>query len=278
MTSTPDFLSTIIEAKRRRVRGAAAARPLASLRREAEDVRRAAARGAFGASVGREGVNVIAEIKRASPSKGALRPGLDAAELAGDYERGGAAALSVLTEEDFFKGSLADLRAARAGAGVPVLRKDFVFGEWQVYESAAAGADAVLLIVAALDDPLLRGLRELAEDELGMDALVEVHTAAEMERAEAAGARLVGVNNRDLRSFEVSLETSVALAPRAPAGATLVSESGLREGRDLARLRAHGYRAFLVGESFVRAANPGAALRELLEAAAEEETARARGE
>ena len=260
-----DFLSTILEAKRRGVAEASALRPLAELRREAEDARRGASRHALSASLRREGINIIAEIKRASPSKGALRPNLDPGELARSYERGGAVALSVLTEEEFFKGSLEDLRAARAAASLPVLRKDFVVSEWQIYESAAAGADAILLIVAALDDASLLSFRELAEDELGLDALVEVHTAEELKRAEASGAKLVGVNNRDLRTFEVSLETSVELAALARGDALLVSESGLRDRENLLRLRGHGFSGFLIGETFMRAADPGAALSELID-------------
>jgi indole-3-glycerol phosphate synthase len=179
------------------------------------------------------------------------------------YERGGAAAVSVLTEEDYFRGSLEDLREAKASARLPVLRKDFVFDEYQVFESAAAGADALLLIVAALDDETLARLLRLTEEELGMDALVEVHTADELSRALGAGARIVGVNNRDLRTFEVSLETSVELAGLAPAGTLLVSESGLRGAGDVERLRACGFRAFLVGETLMRAADPETALRHL---------------
>lgn len=263
-----DFLSTILEAKRRTVAESAARVPLAEVRREAEAARRGATRHALSAGLRREGINIIAEIKRASPSKGALRPDLDPGELARGYEGGGAVALSVLTEEEFFKGSLEDLRAARAAVSIPVLRKDFVVGEWQIYESAGAGADAVLLIAAALDDAALRSFRELAEDELGMDALVEVHTADELARAEASGAKLIGVNNRDLRTFEVSLETSIALAALAGGGALLVSESGLRDRQDILRLRGHGFGGFLIGETFMRAADPGAALRALVEGGA----------
>ncbi len=150
-------------------------------------------------------------------------------------------AISVLTEEDYFAGSLDDLRNVKATVDLPVLRKDFVFDEYQVYESAAAGADAILLIVAALDDETLSHLRRLAEDELGMDALVEVHTSDEMKRAAACGAKLIGVNNRDLRTFEVSLETSLSLATQAPPEALLISESGLHSSNDLQRLREAGY-------------------------------------
>jgi indole-3-glycerol phosphate synthase len=259
-----DFLNRIIERKRERLNEARAARPLEEVRHVAFAARESARRHALRAAIGDAGrVNVIAEFKRASPSKGEIRAGASAAETARAYERGGAAAVSVLTEEDFFRGSLRDLAEVKAAASLPVLRKDFVFDEYQVYESAAAGADALLLIVAALDDATLAALLRLAEDELGMDALVEVHTADELSRANAAGARIVGVNNRDLRTFNVSLETSVALAASAPAGALLVSESGIRDASDIARLRAHGFHAFLVGETLMRSDDPEAALKYL---------------
>ena len=179
------------------------------------------------------------------------------------YEAGGAAAISVLTEEDRFQGSLDDLRAVRAVVKIPVLRKDFIFDEYQVYESAAAGSDALLLIVAALDDEKLAHLRRLTEDEMQMDALVEVHTIDEMNRATSAGATLIGVNNRDLHSFNVSLEVAVNLASAAPAGVHLVAESGLRSSDDLRRLRALGYQGFLIGETLMRATDPVKALQEL---------------
>jgi len=207
---------------------------------------------------------VIAEFKRASPSKGVIRADAEPSQLARSYEAGGAAAVSVLTEEDRFQGSLDDLRAVRAAVKIPVLRKDFIFDEYQLYESAAAGADALLLIVAALDDERLLRLRRIIEDELKMDALVEVHTKDEMRRALAAGATLVGVNNRDLHSFRVSLETSVQLAQDAPAGSLLVAESGLNSGDDLRRLHALGYQGFLIGETLMRSAQPDVTLRELL--------------
>jgi indole-3-glycerol phosphate synthase len=257
-----DFLSRIIARKRGRLDEARAARPLEDVRREAFGARAGARRHALRAALADAGrVNVIAEFKRASPSKGEIRAGASAAETARAYERGGAAAVSVLTEEDYFRGSLQDLAEVKAAARLPVLRKDFVFDEYQVYESAAAGADALLLIVAALEDETLAALLRLTEEELGMDALVEVHTAEELARARAAGARLVGVNNRDLRTFEVSLETSLALAAHADADTLLVSESGLRGAGDIDRLRACGFRAFLVGETLMRADDPAAALR-----------------
>lgn len=211
-----------------------------------------------------DGVNIIAEFKRRSPSKGIIRADADLTQIVSAYEAGGAVAISVLTEEDYFSGSLDDLSAVKKHVNLPVLRKDFIFDEYQVYESAAAGADALLLIVAALQDEVLIRLRRLTEDDLGMDALVEVHTLEEMQRAIACGANLVGVNNRNLHTFEVSLDTSISLAAEAPAETVLISESGLKTKTDLARLREAGYRGFLIGESLMRSENPEAALRELM--------------
>lgn len=216
---------------------------------------------AFRHALGKDGINIIAEFKRRSPSKGVIREGANPIDVARAYQDGGAVAMSVLTEEDYFDGSLEDLRQVKATVDLPVLRKDFIVEEYQVYESAAAGADAILLIVAALDDELLLRLRRLAEDELQMDALVEVHTGEEMKRAAACGAKLIGVNNRDLRTFEVSLDTSFRLAQEAPADALLISESGLNNAADLQRLYEAGYRGFLIGETLMRAADPAAALR-----------------
>lgn len=256
-----DVLSEIIAKKRERVLAAKERVPLAQLISEtgpnrSQHVLRDALRA--------NGINVIAEFKRRSPSKGIIRADADLLQIVKGYETGGAAAISVLTEEDYFSGSLDDLRAVKKAVKLPVLRKDFVFDEYQVYESAAAGADAILLIVAALDDDLLLSLRRLAEDDLGLDALVEVHTRDEMRRAVGCGAKLIGVNNRDLRTFEVSLETSLSLAREAPSDALLVSESGLRSRDDLHRLHAAGYRGFLIGETFMRAPDPQQALRNVL--------------
>jgi indole-3-glycerol phosphate synthase len=209
----------------------------------------------------KDGINIIAEFKRRSPSKGVIREGANPSEIARAYEAGGAVAMSVLTEEDYFAGSLDDLRQVKSTVNLPVLRKDFIVDEYQVYESAAAGADAILLIVAALDDERLARLRGLAEDELQMDALVEVHSSDEMKRAVACGAILIGVNNRDLRTFEVSLETSLSLAREAPSEALFISESGLNNSADLRRLYDAGYRGFLIGETLMRADDPAAALR-----------------
>jgi indole-3-glycerol phosphate synthase len=218
---------------------------------------------ALSAALRSEGINVIAEFKRRSPSKGVIRADADLTQIVESYEAGGAVGISVLTEEDYFDGSLDDLKTVKTTVALPVLRKDFVFDEYQVYESAAAGADAILLIVAALDDETLSQLRRVAEDELGMDALVEVHNSEEMKRAVASGATLIGVNNRDLRTFEVSLQTSLSLAREAPPDALLISESGLRGPDDLWRLREAGYHGFLIGETLMRADNPEQALRDL---------------
>jgi indole-3-glycerol phosphate synthase len=215
----------------------------------------------FRSALQTDGINIIAEFKRRSPSKGMIRDGANPIEIAQAYKAGGAVAMSVLTEEDYFAGSLDDLRQVKSTVELPVLRKDFIIDEYQVYESAVVGADAILLIVAALDDESLLRLRRLAEDELGMDALVEVHTSDEMKRAAACGAKLIGVNNRDLRTFEVSLDTSLSLAPEAPGDALLISESGLNNAADLRRLHDAGYRGFLIGETLMRADDPAAALR-----------------
>ena len=204
---------------------------------------------------------VIAEFKRASPSKGEIRPGADAAEIARAYAAAGAAALSVLTDRDFFRGSLEDLRRARAACDLPVLRKDFTIDRIQILEARAAGADAILLIVAALSDAALVELAACAR-ETGLDALVEVHTAAELERALALGEDLVGINNRDLQTFATDVCVTRTLLPRA-AGRTVVSESGLDSCEVLRSLEAEGVQAFLVGEALMRAADPGAALRRL---------------
>jgi indole-3-glycerol phosphate synthase len=258
-----NILSEIIAKKRERVLAANELVPLAQIQQLAAAVRNNLAPHALSNALRRDRINIIAEFKRRSPSKGIIRPDADLVQIVKSYEAGGAAAISVLTEEDYFSGSLGDLRTVKANVRLPVLRKDFVFDEYQVYESTAAGADAILLIVAVLDDDLLLRLRRLAEDELGLDALVEVHTRDEMSRAAASGANLIGVNNRDLRTFEVSLETSLSLAREAPTDAVLISESGLRTGEDLSRLHAAGFRGFLIGETFMRSDDPEQALRNL---------------
>lgn len=265
-----NFLDSIIRDKKRRLADAKAQKPPDVLRGEACEVRVRARPHALRAALqAGAGVNVIAEIKRASPSKGAINETVVPEQLARAYAAGGAAAISVLTEEDHFRGSLEDLRAVRRAVSLPLLRKDFIFEEYQVYEAASAGADALLLIVAALDAETLARLLRLAEEELHMDALVEVHTLEEMRRAGAGGASLVGVNNRDLHTFEVSLDVSRELARHAPEGALLVSESGLGNASDLRGLRAHGYHGFLIGETLMRSTHPEEALRVLREEAEE---------
>ena len=208
---------------------------------------------------------VIAEIKKASPSKGVLREHFVPAEIAASYARHGAACLSVLTDVDFFQGSNAYLREARDACALPVLRKDFTIDAYQVYEARVLGADCILLIVAALEDDALAELSELALG-LGMDVLVEVHDIDELERALQVPAPLLGVNNRNLRTFEVSLDTTLALKDAVPADRILVAESGIERPVDVARLREAGVPAFLVGEAFMRAPDPGAALRALFAA------------
>lgn len=260
-----DFLTQIMALKRARLEQSKRERAMEDLRAQAIDVRRNSRSHALRLALdSRERVNVIAEFKRASPSKGLIRADAVPEQIALAYEAGGAAAISVLTEEDRFQGSLDDLRAVRAAVKIPVLRKDFIFDEYQLYESAAAGADALLLIVAALEDEKLAHLRRLTEDGLGMDALVEVHTKDEMRRAEAAGARLIGINNRNLRTFEVSLDASTRLIESASLNALCVSESGLSTGADLTRLRALGYAGFLIGETLMCSSQPDATLRALL--------------
>lgn len=259
-SAAPDLLAAIAAAARRIVETRRAAVPEAVLdRRQAP---RAADRRFLAAlREGRE-PRVIAECKRRSPSRGILRPEYDPAALASAYERSGAAAVSVLTEPAFFDGHPDHLCAVRRATGLPVLRKDFIVDSYQIAEARAWGADAVLLIVSILTDEELRTLIASAR-ERGLDALVEVHDALELEHAAAAGATIVGVNNRNLRTFEVSLEASARLAAAIPDGVTAVAESGLRAPGDLRRLAAEGFDAFLVGEQLMSAADPARALEEL---------------
>ncbi len=209
-------------------------------------------------------LKIIAEFKRRSPSAGIIRDDRSAEEVARRYERGGACAISILTDEAYFGGSIADLRAVRPIMNLPILRKDFIIDPIQIYEAAVTGADAVLLIVAALDDAVLGDLREVAEDQLGLDALVEVHTSIEMRRALDAGARIIGVNNRNLQTFQVSLETSERLIAEAPHDTVMVSESGLHAAESFHRLHNLGFHGFLVGETLMRATDPEKALRDLI--------------
>ena len=218
-------------------------------------------------------LKIIAEFKRRSPSAGIIRDDLSAGDVARRYERGGACAISVLTDGEYFGGSLEDLSAARSSAKLPVLRKDFIIDPIQIYEAAVARADAVLLIVAALDDALLGRLREVAEDELGLDALVEVHTSAELRRALDAGAKIIGANNRDLKTFQISLNTSERLIAETPPDSIMISESGLQSAEALCRLRKLGFRGFLIGEALMRAGDPETALRDLTVAAEDRQVA-----
>jgi indole-3-glycerol phosphate synthase len=208
------------------------------------------------------GVRLIAEVKKASPSRGVLKADLDPVAMATAYVRGGADALSIVTDEKYFQGSLATLEAVRAAVAAPLLRKDFTLDEYQLWEARAAGADAVLLIVAILEPPLLRDLIKAAKG-VGLSALVECHTAPELEVALGAGARVLGINNRDLRTFETRLETTLDLLPSIPPGLIVVSESGFFTGDDVRRVAAAGAHAVLVGEGLVRAADVGAKIREL---------------
>jgi len=261
-----DILERIVAVKREEIAAARARRSLASLREEAESAeRRADLRdfaGALRARVADDRPAVIAEVKKASPSKGVLREHFVPAEIAASYERHGAAALSVLTDERFFQGSAAYLREARAACALPVLRKDFMVDDYQVFEARTMGADCILLIVACLDDARLADLEAVAMS-LGLAVLVEVHDGAELDRALRLRTPLVGINNRNLRSFEVTLDTTLDLVPRVPPDRLLVTESGILAPADVARMRAADVQAFLVGEAFMRAPHPGAALAAL---------------
>jgi indole-3-glycerol phosphate synthase len=210
------------------------------------------------------GVKIIAEFKRRSPSAGTIRSDLSATDVATRYERSGACAISVLTDEQYFGGSILDLGAIRSTTSLPLLRKDFIIDEIQIYEAAVVGADAVLLITAALDDATLERLRTIAEDELGLDAVVEVHTSKELRRALKARATIIGVNNRDLRTFRTSLETSKRLIAEAPRDRVMISESGLQNPESLRHLQTLGFRGFLIGEALMRASDPEAALRHFI--------------
>jgi len=258
-----DILQRILAVKRDEVAAAAARVDLASMCAEAEAA--APARdfvAALRAPIAAGRPAVIAEVKKASPSKGVLRADFDPAAIARSYAANGAACLSVLTDRQFFQGAPEHLVAARAACALPVLRKDFVIDPYQVYESRALGADCILLIVAALDLARMQAL-EAAAHALGMAVLAEVHDAAELDLALRLGTPLLGVNNRNLRTFETRLDTTLDLLPRIPAERFVVTESGILVRADVERMRASGIHAFLVGEAFMRAADPGAALAQL---------------
>ena len=253
------ILERIIAAKQAEI---AAAKKKFSLRELEEKSRSSAGVRDFVGALRAKRPAVIAEVKKASPSRGVLRPDYRPAEIARSYERAGAACLSVLTDREFFQGSSDDLRAARAACALPVLRKDFVIDPYQVLESRVMGADCILLIAACLSGGQMAEL-ERAAQALGMAVLVEVHDAAELEAALTLRTPLIGVNNRDLRTFATRLEATLELLPRLPADRLLITESGILSAADVQRLRAAGVEAFLVGEAFMRAADPGAALLEL---------------
>jgi len=259
-TRSKNILDRIVEARRESVAHRKRVLPEVALKIAVE--RKIPPPRDFVSALTRNGINIIAELKKASPSKGLLREEYAPAVLASALESAGAAALSVLTEEDFFHGSLGDLKEASRVTKIPILRKDFIIDPWQVWEARAAGADSFLLIAAILSDSTLRELLVLSRS-LKMEPLVEVHERAELDRVIAAGAKIIGVNNRDLRDFQVHIETSLSLIEMIPEDCIAVSESGLRTHEDIERLRRAGFDAFLIGEHLMKEADPGSALRAL---------------
>jgi len=257
------FLDEIIDLKKKRLEIAKQKRDFDELKQSAIARRGRAENHRLRAALQRNQINIIAEIKRASPSKGIINDKIDVSETARSYERGGACAVSVLTEEDKFCGSLDDLKTARSAVKLPILRKDFIYDEFQIYEAADAGADAILLIAAMLDDETLLQLYKLTEQDLGLDALVEVHTLEELERAKRIGAKIIGVNNRDLHSFVVSLDISRRLIKHAPPDALMIAESGLQTRADVLELRELGFSGFLIGETLMRSGDIEEELRKL---------------
>jgi indole-3-glycerol phosphate synthase len=271
MTDKPDILKKIVHRKFEELTARAERLPLRELVASLEHAPATRAfASALAAKVDAGQAAVIAELKKASPSKGLLRADFRPAEIARSYERGGATCLSVLTDVDFFQGADSYLSEARDACALPVIRKDFIIDAYQVYEARAIGADCILLIVACLSDAQLSELSGLAHH-LGMDVLMEAHDAAELERALAVPGRLIGINNRNLRTFEVSLDNTLALLGQIPADRLVVTESGVHSRADVALMRRNGVNAFLVGESFMRAPDPGEKLAELFA----EEAARA---
>jgi len=263
MTDTPDILKRILARKQQEI---VERKRITRLQELEQRVAAADTPRGFVAGLEKKIDNgraaVIAEIKRASPSRGILRTEFNPGEIASSYEKGGAACLSVLTDIDFFKGSDAYLQQARAACSLPVIRKDFIIDPYQVYEARVLGADSILLIVAVLDDAALRELSQLAR-QLGMDVLVEVHDAGELERALAVPGRLIGINNRNLRSFETRLDVTLGMLEMVPEDRIVVTESGIHTQADVELLRSRGVQAFLVGEAFMKAGDPGAKLAEL---------------
>ena len=264
MTDTPDVLVKILDRKHEEIAERLEQTSLEDLKRQISTA--SPVRGFIDSikkKLSQGETAVIAEVKKASPSKGLLREHFNPAEIALSYEIGGAACLSVLTDKDFFQGAEAYLKEARAACGLPVIRKDFIVDRYQVYEARAIGADCILLIVAALDDATLADLYQLA-GELGMDVLVEVHDAEELQRALRLNLDLVGINNRNLRTFETSLKTTVDLLKNIPDDIIVVSESGLHKPEDITMLKEHQVHTFLIGEAFMRCPDPGEALKNLM--------------
>ena len=257
------FLSEIIELKKNKLAVAKANRDYDELKHSAIAKRSTAEHHRLRENLQRDQINIIAEFKRASPSKGVINDKIDVAEVVQNYEKGGACAISVLTEEDKFKGSLEDLITARKAVNTPILRKDFIFDEFQIFEAAEAGADVILLIAAMLDDETLIKLYDLAENKLGLDALVEVHTLEELERVKKMNAKIIGINNRDLHTFKVSLDVSRELIKHAPADALMITESGLSTKDEILELRELGFAGFLIGETLMRSGNVAEDLRNL---------------
>jgi indole-3-glycerol phosphate synthase len=257
------FLTEIIELKKKRLAIGKASRDFDELKNAAFAKRETSENHRLRENLQREQINIIAEIKRASPSKGVINDKIDVAEVARNYETGGACCISVLTEEDRFKGSLEDLKAARNAVETPILRKDFIFDEFQIFEAAEAGADVILLIAAMLDDSQLLELHDLAERKLGLDALVEVHTLEELERVKKTNAKIIGVNNRDLHSFKVSLDVSRELIKHAPPDALMITESGISNFDEILELKNIGFSGFLIGETLMRSGNPTEMLQKL---------------
>jgi indole-3-glycerol phosphate synthase len=257
------FLTEIIELKKKRLEITKVDHNFDELKNAAISRRKIAERHRLREKLQRDRINIIAEIKRASPSKGVINDKIDVAETAKNYENGGACAISVLTEEDRFQGSLNDLRTAKNAVNLPILRKDFIFDEFQIYEAAEAGADVILLIAAMLDDENLLNLHRLAEHELGLDALVEVHTLEELERVKNTGAQIIGVNNRDLHTFKVSLDVSRELIKNAPKNALIITESGITTKDEIVELRELGFSGFLIGETLMRSGNAAEDLKKL---------------
>jgi indole-3-glycerol phosphate synthase len=264
LTRVSDILERILATKREEIQSARRAVSLEEIERRARA--QPGARdfvGALQARIAPGGAAVIAEIKRASPSKGLLRKDFDPAAIARSYQAGGAACLSVLTDKNYFQGAAEHLSAARAACKLPVLRKDFIIEPYQVYEARAIGADCILLIAAAVGGDALRELERLARS-LGMAVLIEVHDGNELDAAISLETSLIGINNRNLRTFSTSLQTTLDLLPRVPAGKIVVAESGIRDRKDVEYLRKHGVHAFLIGEAFMRAPDAGAAVNDFL--------------